>query len=298
MQNLLSRYSNLRKAAQSDQILQLGLHSNPIGNFAGQQYGTKNNYCKILDVKDKSSQVGDIKQAPYSIVKQYHSDVNKGDSSRFKEVNEAYEVLGDDSKRKDYDSMRKCEASQSSSSSSRTSSSDSNCSNTSYSRDRNTGDARSSSSNNNQQYQYYCRDPGGDPYSSGQQQSQEEIPRNYFRQFGQTQKQLEGFEAEMRKREKNSHTVNTEANRTFDESFYGYEYPRQNSKSSSQSQGYNQGYDQQNPYREMQEDIFRNYKDEEYKSLEEIERLRKRKEMKFMQETENKFSEQAIDTNQ
>jgi len=74
-------------------------------------------------------------------------------------VIEAYEALGDDSKRKDYDSMRKYEASQSLSSSSRTSSSYSNFSNTSYPNSRKTSNARSPSSNNNQQYQHYYRDP-------------------------------------------------------------------------------------------------------------------------------------------
>ena len=91
----------------------------------------------------------------------------------------------------------------------------------------------------------------------------------------------------MRKRERSSHTVNTKANRTFDELFSSYEYPRQNSKSSSQSQSYNQGYDQQNSYRKMQEDIFINYKDEEYKRMEEMERLRKRKEEEFMRDLKN-----------
>jgi DnaJ-class molecular chaperone len=62
-------------------------------------------YYKILGV-DKSAPEKDIKKAYRKLARQYHPDVNPGDKgieSRFKEINEAYEVLGDKEKRAQYD---------------------------------------------------------------------------------------------------------------------------------------------------------------------------------------------------
>jgi molecular chaperone DnaJ len=61
-------------------------------------------YYKILGVNRDSSEK-DIKQAYRRLARQYHPDVNPGDKSaeaRFKEVNEAYEVLSDKDKRQKY----------------------------------------------------------------------------------------------------------------------------------------------------------------------------------------------------
>lgn len=61
-------------------------------------------YYKIIGVS-KSASEKDIKQAYRRLARQYHPDVNPGSKeaeSKFKEVNEAYEVLSDPEKRKKY----------------------------------------------------------------------------------------------------------------------------------------------------------------------------------------------------
>ncbi|XP_014483147.1 PREDICTED: protein tumorous imaginal discs, mitochondrial-like isoform X2 [Dinoponera quadriceps] len=65
----------------------------------------KRNYYEILGVS-KNASAKDIKKAYYQLAKKYHPDTNKGDpdsSKKFQEVSEAYEVLSDDTKRKEYD---------------------------------------------------------------------------------------------------------------------------------------------------------------------------------------------------
>jgi DnaJ-class molecular chaperone len=56
----------------------------------------------------KSASEKEIKQAFRKLARKYHPDVNPGDKSaesRFKEINEAYEVVGDPEKRKKYDEL-------------------------------------------------------------------------------------------------------------------------------------------------------------------------------------------------
>ena len=62
-------------------------------------------YYKILGV-DRSASERDIKQAYRKLARQYHPDVNPGDKSaeeKFKQINEAYEVLSDKDDRQKYD---------------------------------------------------------------------------------------------------------------------------------------------------------------------------------------------------
>ncbi len=59
-------------------------------------------YYNILGV-EKSASSEDIKKAFRKLAHQYHPDKNKGDDAKFKEVNEAYQVLSDDGKRAQYD---------------------------------------------------------------------------------------------------------------------------------------------------------------------------------------------------
>lgn len=62
-------------------------------------------YYSVLGVKRDASE-DEIKKAFRKLARKYHPDVNPGDKTaeaRFKEMNEAYEVLSDSDKRKKYD---------------------------------------------------------------------------------------------------------------------------------------------------------------------------------------------------
>lgn len=64
-------------------------------------------YYQILGVSEKADKA-DIKKAYRKLARKYHPDVSdEADSEdRFKEVNEAYEVLGDPEKRAEYDQLK------------------------------------------------------------------------------------------------------------------------------------------------------------------------------------------------
>jgi DnaJ-class molecular chaperone len=62
----------------------------------------KKNYYDVLGVNKTASQ-DEIKKAYRNLSKKYHPDRNGGDDSKFKEINEAYDILGDEAKRKQYD---------------------------------------------------------------------------------------------------------------------------------------------------------------------------------------------------
>ena len=64
-------------------------------------------YYDILGVSRNSSEK-EIKAAFRKLARKYHPDTNKGNKQaeeRFKEINEAYEVLGDPEKRRRYDAL-------------------------------------------------------------------------------------------------------------------------------------------------------------------------------------------------
>jgi molecular chaperone DnaJ len=70
---------------------------------------TTKDFYQLLGVGESAS-ADDIKKAYRKLAKKYHPDANPNDpqaAERFKEIGEAYAVLSDDTKRKQYDTMRK-----------------------------------------------------------------------------------------------------------------------------------------------------------------------------------------------
>jgi len=59
-------------------------------------------YYNILGIPRNASKE-DIKKAYRKLAHQYHPDKTKGDDKKFKEINEAYQVLSDEKKRAEYD---------------------------------------------------------------------------------------------------------------------------------------------------------------------------------------------------
>ena len=68
-------------------------------------YNTKNmakDYYNVLGVEKKASK-DDIKNAFRKLAHKYHPDKGNGNEAKFKEVTEAYSILNDDKKRREYD---------------------------------------------------------------------------------------------------------------------------------------------------------------------------------------------------
>ena len=69
----------------------------------------RKNYYESLGVSEDAS-ADDVRKAFRRLAKKYHPDVNPGNRSaeaKFKEINEAHEVLSDGKKRAEYDAIRK-----------------------------------------------------------------------------------------------------------------------------------------------------------------------------------------------
>jgi len=63
---------------------------------------SKQDYYKTLDI-EKGASANEVKKAFYKLAQKYHPDKPEGDEAKFKEINEAYQTLSDDKKRKAYD---------------------------------------------------------------------------------------------------------------------------------------------------------------------------------------------------
>lgn len=78
----------------------------PAAQFHSSPHQCKNkNYYGVLGVPNNAS-AKEIKKAYYQMAKKYHPDVNKNDPTaekKFAEASEAYEVIGDETKRREYD---------------------------------------------------------------------------------------------------------------------------------------------------------------------------------------------------
>jgi len=77
---------------------------NSIHSTARKEQSASKDYYKILNI-EKNSTRKNIKHAYYKLSKQYHPDVNDQSDAeaKFKEIQEAYHVLGDDIRKNAYD---------------------------------------------------------------------------------------------------------------------------------------------------------------------------------------------------
>ena len=63
-------------------------------------------YYQVLGLTSSATDK-EITRAYRKLAKQYHPDSNPGSEERFKEISGAYDVLGDEAKRKEYDEVRR-----------------------------------------------------------------------------------------------------------------------------------------------------------------------------------------------
>ena len=67
---------------------------------------SQKDYYKILDLSEDASSE-EIKKSYRTLAFQYHPDKNPGTEEMMKEINEAYAVLSDERKRKEYNLLMK-----------------------------------------------------------------------------------------------------------------------------------------------------------------------------------------------
>ena len=77
--------------------------------MAPQREWFEKNYYEVLGVAETATPK-DITRAYRKLARQHHPDANPGSDQseeRFKEISAAYDVLGDEAKRKEYDEVRR-----------------------------------------------------------------------------------------------------------------------------------------------------------------------------------------------
>ncbi|HEY3942817.1 MAG TPA: molecular chaperone DnaJ [Acidimicrobiales bacterium] len=74
--------------------------------MAPQREWFEKDYYKVLGVPATATDK-EITRAYRKLAKQFHPDANPGSEDRFKEISAAYDVLGDDKQRKEYDEVRR-----------------------------------------------------------------------------------------------------------------------------------------------------------------------------------------------
>ncbi|MHB8681473.1 MAG: molecular chaperone DnaJ [Acidimicrobiales bacterium] len=78
--------------------------------MVAQREWLEKDYYAVLGVPQGATDK-EITRAYRKLAKQYHPDANPGSEDRFKEISAAYDVLGDEAKRKEYDEVRRLGAS-------------------------------------------------------------------------------------------------------------------------------------------------------------------------------------------
>jgi molecular chaperone DnaJ len=74
--------------------------------MAAQREWYEKDYYKVLGVQE-SATAKEITRAYRKLAKEHHPDANPGSEERFKEISAAYDVLGDEERRKEYDEVRR-----------------------------------------------------------------------------------------------------------------------------------------------------------------------------------------------
>jgi molecular chaperone DnaJ len=73
---------------------------------AAQREWYEKDYYKVLGVAETAT-AKEITRAYRKLAKEHHPDANPGSEDRFKEISAAYDVLGDEERRKEYDEVRR-----------------------------------------------------------------------------------------------------------------------------------------------------------------------------------------------